>query len=796
MKCAGEGDQMASSPEQSRGRVGQRLAAHGAALMLALPAAAMTLWAMANWAALSDQPRAAGARPNPLALFRWLGADWLALGGGLDLRALAFAVGAVALLTVIGAFLLEGFEVYLARPARLALAYLLGMGAAGVVLEWLAIPHLLGRVTIALALGALLAVLMALAWRRAHRPSDSGLGGGDAEGSELRHTLARQAWAATLTPPRALHEFLYAGAALLGIAAISGAIFWHGLLYPEVYWDSLILYLGYARMTFIEGGFPVKVVGQVGIGLGANYPHLFAVLGAGVATAMGDWSELPQRLMAPLAGLASTVLVYQTALRLTRHINLALTAALLYRSIPQAIAFDTYASDYALAVLFTIGLLYLAVCYIQTALPGYLMLGMLLVAFSLHLNYLMPLLGLPLLLTVLGAHLGRGRLQGAAPEAAEAPWTALPDRPGLGRLLGSGWLWGWLLVAGLIGSTWYVRNWLVTGNPVYAFFPDLLGGIRINPEVMAAAEEEWQANGAGIGRFGPDALTRLMNAWVFFAGSYRGEDGSLQFWGPAYRLSPIFLGFALPGMIVWLGSVLAGPWAGRRTRLPGTRRFGLVVVALALALLVFHFVMAPFYLYQINPILPCLALAPALAWPWWRLRPWRWLLGGLVLTVGLVPGLGWALMGFKITGEMRLEGERVEYPQRLYTLRRPLPDPNLFYGWRYGEDPVMWEYLNTHLLGRRLLTHENRHLVIDPSIELVHLDDWDIQPLWEVEPAERVRRLTRDHNIHFYLFVPNELAARSNARMGTAQWPELGLAELIFEAGENRLYRLIPPPVE
>jgi hypothetical protein len=233
--------------------------------------------------------------------------------------------------------------------------------------------------------------------------------------------------------------------------------------------------------------------------------------------------------------------------------------------------------------------------------------------------------------------------------------------------------------------------------------------------------------------------------------------------------------------------------ADRGRRPAGTLRFGLVAVVLAIALLVFHFTLAPFYLYQIIMILPALALGVALAEPWWRRQPWRGLLGALALVVGLVPGLAMALMGFKVTGPFELPGGRMESPWTLYPLRHPLPEPLRFYRWRFGEDPRMWLYVNRHLKDENLLTHENRHLVFDPSIRLVHLDDWEIQRLWAVEPPdERVRRLVEDFEIHYYLEVPNERACATNARMGAAEWPLLGLAELVWEAGPNRLWRLRP----
>jgi hypothetical protein len=76
----------------------------------------------------------------------------------------------------------------------------------------------------------------------------------------------------------------------------------------------------------------------------------------------------------------------------------------------------------------------------------------------------------------------------------------------------------WFVVACAIGSTWYIRNWIVTGNPVYAFFYKILGGKNVNPAVMAAAEKEWQANGYGIGLFGPTVLEHIKHAWGFFTG--------------------------------------------------------------------------------------------------------------------------------------------------------------------------------------------------------------------------------------------------------------------------------------
>ncbi|MCL5270303.1 MAG: glycosyltransferase family 39 protein [bacterium] len=759
-----------------------RLAAHAVSFILFATGLLFLLWDVQT-------------NPPLWGIFGHLLEPWRLGGGAMDWAGLVWGVGGVAVFALIGWFYLEGLELYLPRAARAALAYIFGLGLAGFVLECLAIPHWLSRASVGLGLAGLPMLLGARAWLAARRAPESGLGGeaGAAE-SMLRRALARQAWRQSLERPAGPGGRLFKWLALLLLGAITLATFWHALLYPEVYWDSLILYLGYARMTFLEGGFPVKVTGQVGIGLGANYPHLYAVLGAGVATAAGAWSELPQRLMAPLAGLASTVLVYHTALRLVRRTNFALAVALLYRSVPLGIIYDIYGSDYALVVLFSAAFLYLALCAIDTALSGWLAALTMLVALAMHLNYLMGLFWLPWALTFVAAHAGwpregaRLRGVGSPPPAA---WTRLEPRPGLGKVLGRPRFWLMLAACVAIGSTWYIRNWIVTGNPVYAFFYKILDGRCINPEVMAAAEKEWMANGSGIGSLDAFFSSRLRAAWAYFVT-----------WKNAWETAPLLPGFAAWGLVLWAavalaalagrGAAVADPLARRRLR--AGRRWGFVVAVLGAALLAFHFVLAPFYLYQIIAILPCAALLVAFDWPWWQPRPWRWALGALVLAVGVFPGLAFGLMGFKITSAFELPGGRIETPWSLYILRHPLPDTQRFYRWRFGADPIMWEYVNRELKGQRLLTHENRDLVFDPSITLINLDDWNMQQLWKIkDPTERVRLLIQKYYINYYLFVPNELATPTNQRMGAADWPRLGLAELIFQAGDNKLYRLKPP---
>lgn len=764
--------------------------------------------------------------PTPAHLFLSLFREWR-WGGSMEWGMLAWSVGAAGALGVLGWFWLESLELYMPRAVAAALSLIVGLGVAGVALEWIAMAGGLHRPVVALAYLLLLGAGGFLSWRAQNRRAEAwpGSEGGWTEFA-MRREMARESFERSLVRPTTLPERAFRVAAIVAIAVVSLAIAWHAILYPETYWDSLILYLGYARMMFHEHGIVRKVVGQVGIGLGANYPHLFSLIGAGAATMAGEWSELPQRLLAPLAGLASTVLVYHAALRTTRHVNFSLAIALLYRSIPIGIAWDQYASDYAITILFAAAFLYAALEYVRCGLRGWFVLATALVAFSMHLNYLMGILWAPWAAMIVAAHAGMPRatplgafgaahafpgdpFEGEAGDAADPdagsgasddapsepapPWTERRAREPLLAFLRSPFF---LIVVGAswaIGSTWLIRNWVVTGNPVYAFFHRRLGGINVNPEVMESAAVEWKRNGFGIALFGDTLGERLGATWTYFVNS-----------GGSYLMQPFLFGFAAPGALLLLARVAAraverSRRAPRRSATsPGppdvAARFGGVAALLALALFGYHFALAPFYLYQIVMILPALAALAIFLHPWVTRGPARFAFGALVLVVGLVPGVAMGLMGFKVKRQVVTARDAAGRPVAaesqidLFALRHPAPPSLAMYSWEFGDDARIFQFVNERLRGERILTHDNRHLCYDASIELVHLDDWAMQRLWTLRPEERVARL-KDLGIFHYLYVPNEDNHAVNARMGAKDWARMGLAEVEFRAGANVLYR-------
>jgi 4-amino-4-deoxy-L-arabinose transferase-like glycosyltransferase len=753
--------------------------------------------------------------------------------------ALLGALLVAAMTTALGVRLLHALGVRLRPLALGALGFGVGLGVSGLAFELLTMARLLHTLP---AWGVWVLLFGATEWFARCRALPS---------------IEPESPESAAAEPIEARLFWWAGAALAG--AITFAIFWHALLFPETYWDSLILYLGYGWMTFLEHGFPFKAVGQVGIGLGANYPHLFSTYGAMASTLFGHWSDLHQRLAAPLAGLATTLLIYETA-RMVWHSRAAgIAAALAWRSVPLGIAYSTYASDYAVAILLAAMLLHAVALFTRTRHRGPFALLLLIPAVGMHVNYLMGILWVPAFLAIGLVWWGSaGRLDGS--------W----------RLNGR-WAVGVLLVCLVAGSTWNVRNWVLTGNPVYAFFSGLFpGSIHMNDEVMKSADLEWFRNGDGVGRLAelmvdieagrstfrdqeaaefdrqarlPD---RLRASWWYWQGfetltlrddgtvargrwidratvllhlftpmgpgqppAFRSPGGAeIQFlyWRHAYKLSPFFLGFALPGLL------LAGWIVGRRS---AWRQGAVAPTVLAIAtvlaggLLAYHYLLADYYLYQIIPILPPLALlVPGLvvgmparaprftdspqadspsARPCLFGRVYRSSAYALVLVAGLVPGLAMSLMNFKFHSPAVVHGQMF-VPQNLDLFRHPGIDGDLFYRLVFGEDVDAWKRVNELAAGQPVLTHDNRHLMYDPSIELVHLDDWDVQATYTMTSPDERLRFFRDRGIRYYLRIPNEHKHRINRRAGLDELIARGDLVLIESFGPNELYEFRPAP--
>jgi hypothetical protein len=644
------------------------------------------------------------------ATWRGFSIDW----GNVHAFGQVQGVAAILLYTLLGLAALGALGIRWPWPTRIAVAYALGVGLAGWIFEQWAIAFLLNRWTVLVSL-ILLAIPLCWLWAaRARAQRATEIGEPDFGAPHPKATL----------------DFLFRLTVWALLVLLVGLSFLHAVAYPPTNWDGLILYLGYARKTHEAGGFPIKVCAQVGIGLGANYPHLFEVTQAAVTRLFGRWTPLVGQWAVPWAALGATVTVFALAHRIFRRRDLALTTALIFRCYPYGIAHWQLASNYPLAVLFTGAVLLAAYDWLTTGQRRYAVLLLLLTAFASHINYVMPALWAVSLAALLLRWLWE---RGHPPEV-------LPDRPAPRRPW-AGVLAVTLIAVALAGS-WYVRNVIVTGNPVYAFFPGIFDGRNIDPEVLASAQHEWMMNGDGIGRltYGTAHHTALGNllalpSYLFIVPVFR------------WKLAPLFEGLTLPGLLLLLGGI--GLWR-RWAAVESAERlmWWLLALAVFLGLWAYHIAVADYYLYQILPM-----LVPAA------------LLAALPLALGGLCGV------------------------RLVALSHPFPDQEIFYRAAFPGDVPIWNELAAHWRGARLLTHDNRHLIYDQiPVETVHLDDCDVQPIYRVtDPAARLafwRRL----GVDLYLRVPNEAKHVVTARADVQALIDRGDLRLILNSGPNQLY--------
>lgn len=750
----------------------------------------------------------------------WANAPWSALA-----IAAAMATG----YWLLGALLLDSMEHAMTPLGRHALALALGMGVAGVAFELVTLAHLLYQPVVVVVWAVLLGGAAVLRWLRPRWYLGKLAVSESWKQHEKRKELALEYYSRKLVVPlKTRSARIYWVACWVAIVVISGLTLLHGIGLPETYWDSLILYVGYARKIFLQHAFPTKVVGQVGIGLGANYPHLYPILTAQTATLAGFWHDAFAQLLPPLAGLASCLLLYALLEEMTRDRLLAVSAVLLFRAVPYGIAYFQYASDYAIAILFTSAFLYCAAQYLRTGLRGPLVLMWMFAAFAVHINYLMWVLWPVALLATLLAHVKGGSCEGHGEEPRrryrchsnandpdslvgeledylppdERAWRQLNIgmRPSVAQPLKSRSFLVLLLGALAVASPWYIRNVIVTGNPVYAFFYNVFPSKHVNPAVMKSAEVEWRLNGDGLGRVGRTVGEKLRNSWFYFVT------------GPHHwKLGPVFMAFVIPGVLLFGARVVSHSVAQGVSRIRGqcnvsilpsmwddTLKMGAIAALLFFLLWFYAYAVADMYLYQIIIVLPLFAIFAAFVFERFPAARARVPLYLLVLTIGIIPGFTMGLMGFKLK---RSSGPNdvMQFSQvTLTALRNLFIDRETFYQMEFDGDMMMLRQVNALPPGTRILTHENRHLLLNEELHIVHLDDWEVQTAYGKSAAERVKVLD-GLGIQYYLYVPNEDKHRANSWLGMDELIGEGYFEEVFRtpsAGasfrEGLRYRHIP----
>jgi hypothetical protein len=362
--------------------------------------------------------------------------------------------------------------------------------------------------------------------------------------------------------------------------------------------------------------------------------------------------------------------------------------------------------------------------------------------------------------------------------------------------------WGGLAVCAVLASPWFIRNLVLTGNPVYAFYYKIFPSLHVNPAVMKSAEVEWLRNGDGLGRAGNNLAEKLANSWSYFVTG-----------GTYWKLSPALFGWVFPGIVAWLillfsrgsripdGSSMSA--FGPLQNFPGARalnvRFTWCVFFLFALLWFYAYVIADFYLYQIIIVVPLFAVF--LAWLFMLCqRPGaRGVLVILAIFTGLMPGVTMGLMGFKLKHSGVYEG--MPPPQTSLTALRTLfMDKALYYRMEFDGDMEMIGRINQLPSGTAVLTHENRFLLLNPKLNIICLDDWKVQKAYHKPEKQRIKILD-SLGIRYYLYVPNEDNHEANSWLGMSELINDGYFKLDYKtpsSGTSRTdsnHKVIPPNV-
>jgi len=315
-----------------------------------------------------------------------------------------------------------------------------------------------------------------------------------------------------------------------------------------------------------------------------------------------------------------------------------------------------------------------------------------------------------------------------------------------------------LLVATLVGSAPYVRNWILLGDPLYPFYRGLFSSPYLSPTTMGFAEMEWRSVALDLASSGPLATSY----WDFL----------FQF-GTNPSFAPLSLAFAVPAFLIV-------PAAKIRRKLE-LACFYFVVLAAILAGPV-PFIRYVWLLIPFSAIVVAGAAFAALrALRSWaavdtRARPARIAteaVGRIPVVVlaslfilPLVAGFGGNAYFF---GANTSQGDYFRYFGR--------PGTNLWSDLQqtYGSDPSGWRWFNDHLQpGQRIASLEYRVYYIEAALRvsdtMLYLDSQEAEPLYVMTDPGAMSAYLQAHRVSYVFVRSMDWNGFTSAALPLFQW--------------------------
>ncbi len=268
--------------------------------------------------------------------------------------------------------------------------------------------------------------------------------------------------------------------AYLAIGIIFFFCFYNALLTLIAHWDATVYHAVMAVIMYDSNGIPVIAGPSIGIEMSANFPPLFSAIGSFYYIQIGAVEDIFLRSIPPIMGVLTCLATYKIG-EIIAGKKYGLISALFLVMTPLFFRYSFYATSYStLAFFCTVSILFLLLAIRERRMRYWTLCG-LFYGFALLTAYIALYLA-PFFIMALIFYFFKRKKE----FRVNLKYASVL-----------------VLSTLLIGSVWYLRNWVVLGNPIYPNAYDFFGGINIDPLIMETTFRGLKWSGAN-GFFGSE----------------------------------------------------------------------------------------------------------------------------------------------------------------------------------------------------------------------------------------------------------------------------------------------------
>ena len=499
--------------------------------------------------------------------------------------------------------------------------------------------------------------------------------------------------------------------------------FYHALLTVITHWDAIVYHAVMSIFMYRYHAIPLIAGPSIGIQMSANFPPLFSALGAYYYIQIGEIEDFYLRAISPFSGLFAVLATYKIGEILLGK-KYGIISSLLLSMTPIFFRYSMYATCYSTLVFFsTASVLFLLLGITKVKSEKYWVISGIFYGFALLTSYLALYLAPFFLISLIYLFTKDGK-------------RCMKLHVKRALLLFSSAL--------IIGGVWYLRNWILLGNPVYPNAYKIFGGINIDPLIIETTFKgiKWSATYSFFGwdRPLPEKIAILLIYRTHF---------------PAISLFTILGIIFLPVrdkrfllLLLWpltlISFILSGiTWSFPRHIVITTPGFALISSLPIVKILE--------KCERFDKKIDAQPRGKMLIAHRYKSNLLK-LIIGIVLTLSfLFPSLT-LCMGGKVWGENFFDTPSGDY---LWLLKNPNAEKWSVLFHLYQE-AVAWKWLDEHLkVGEKFATIENRIYYIKNCSNdyFFYLDGWEARELYHITDPEAILQFLQIRNVKYVLDV-------------------------------------------